>query len=68
MISIPGSFYFAKLVMMSSASAKSAGRQISVPRSIHSFLDCPIQSQLQMQLRVHSFYVERNYMDGTNSF
>ena len=60
MISIPGSLSFAKLVMMSSASAKSAGDARYACPKIHSFVDCPIQSRLQTQLGVCSFYVERN--------
>ena len=36
MISIPGPLSFAKLLMMSSATAKSVGMQICIPRSIHS--------------------------------
>ena len=42
MISIPGSLSFAKLVMMSSTPAKSAGDasySVRVPRSIHSLTD-----------------------------
>ena len=62
MISIPGSLSFAKLVMMSSAPAKSAGdaRYASQVPLIHGNLRCPIQSQLQSILGVRSFYVERN--------
>ena len=52
MISIPGSLSFETKLMMSSASAKSAGD----PRSVH----CPIQSRLQSVLGVRSYYVERN--------
>ena len=52
MISIPGSLSFAKLVMMSSAAAKSAGdaRYASQDPFIHSMTDCPIQSRLQSVL------------------
>ena len=60
MISIPGSLSFAKLVMMSSAPAKSAGDARDASQ-IPSFNQrCPIQSRLQPVLVVHSFYVERN--------
>ena len=48
MISITGSLSFAKFVMMLSTPAK------SLPRSIHSFIDSPIQSQLQTQLGVRT--------------
>ena len=58
MISIPGSLSFAKLVMMSSAPAKSAGMPDTRPK-IHSFVDCPRQSRLQFVL-LHSFCVEHN--------
>ena len=66
MILIPGSLSFAKLVMMSSALAKSAGdaRYGSQDPFIHGFIQgCPIQSRLQSVLGVHSstFYVECNY-------
>ena len=67
MISIPGSLYFAKLVMMSSAPAKkSAGdaRYASQDPFIHSLIDCPIQSRLQSVLGVRSSYVERNKHDN----
>ena len=59
----PGSLSFAKLVMMSSALAKSAGdaRYASQDPFIH----CPIQSRLQSVLEVRSLYVERN---GLNSY
>ena len=62
MISIPGSLSFAKLVMMSSVPAKSAGdaRYAFQDSFIHSLIDCPIQSRFQTQLGVRSFYVERN--------
>ena len=51
-----GSLFFAKLVMMSSAPAKSPGGA-----KIHSFNQrCLIQSGLQSVLGVRSFYVERN--------
>ena len=60
MISIPDSLSFAKLMMMSSAPAKSAGMPDTRPE-IHSFLDCPIQSQLQTQLGVLSFYSAENF-------
>ena len=59
MISIPGSLSFAKLVMMPSAPANSAGMPDTLPK-IHSFVYCPIQSLLQTKLGVRSFYVERN--------
>ena len=59
MISIPGSRIFAKLVMMSSTPAGDA-RYESQDLSILSLIDCPIQSQLQMQLGVRSFYVKGN--------
>ena len=73
MIAIPGSLSFAKLLMMSSFPAKSAGdarymSQDPIFRSfvclfvvrffVRLFVDFPIQSQLQMQLGVCSFYVE----------
>ena len=62
MISFPGSHSFAKLVMMSSAPAKSAGdaRYSSQDPFIHDNQRCPIQSRLQSLLRARSFYVERN--------
>ena len=68
MISIPDSLSSAKLVMMSSAPAKSAGMpdtRLKIHPFMHSFvwnslIDCPIQSWLQTQLWVRSFYVERN--------
>ena len=64
MISIPGSLSFAKLVMMSSAPAKSAGdvRYASQNPFTHSLIGCPIQSRLQKQLGVRSFNVEYNYI------
>ena len=58
MISIPGSHSFAKLVMMSSAPAKSAGDAryaFQDPFIIPSFVHCPLQSRLQTQLGVRSF-------------
>ena len=63
MISIPDSLYFAKLVMMSSALAKSAedARYASQDPFIHSLIDCPIQFRLQTQLGVCSFYVKHKY-------
>ena len=57
MISIPGTLSFAKLVMMSSAPAKSAG---GARYRLHSVVDCPIQSRLKSVIGVRSFYVERN--------
>ena len=62
MISIPGSFSFAKLVMMSSAPAKSAGdaRYMSQDPFIHGNKCCPIKSRLQSVLGVRSIYVECN--------
>ena len=57
MISIPGSLSFAKLVMMSSAPAKSAGVPDTRPKS-------PIQSRLQSVLGVRSFYDERNKLQA----
>ena len=59
MILIPGSLSFAKLKMMLSALAKSAGDArfaTQVP-----FLYCPIQSRLQSVLAVRSFFLERTY-------
>ena len=60
MILIPDSLSFDKLVMMSSAPAKSAGIPDMRPM-IHLFvdrlIDCPTQSWLQSVLGVHSFYV-----------
>ena len=51
MISIPGSLYFAKLAMMSSAPAKYAGMPDTRPK-IHSFSQhCPIESRLQSVVR-----------------
>ena len=61
MNAIPGSLFFAKLVMMSSAPAKSAGVPDTRPK-IHSFNPhCSIQYRLQSVLGVRSFYVERKY-------
>ena len=57
MITIPGSLSFAKVVMISSLSAKSAGDASST----HSI---KIQSRLQSVSGVCSFYVERNYWGG----
>ena len=62
MISIPGSLSFAKLVMMSSTPAKSA--EYARYASQDPFIDCPIQSRLQTQLGVCSFYVKRLAMIG----
>ena len=55
----PGYLFFAKLVMMSSASAKSAGdaRYASQDPFIQR---CPLQSRFQSALGVRSLYVERN--------
>ena len=53
MISIPGFLSFAKLVMMSSAPANSAGDVRYASQ------DPFIRSRLQTQLGVRSFYVER---------
>ena len=66
MISIPGSLSFAKLVMMSSTPAKSAGdaRHASQDPFIHGNQRCPIQSRLQSVLGVRSFYVESNDTSG----
>ena len=58
MISIPGSLSFAKLVMMSSAPVKSAGDARYASQD--PFIRCAVQSRLQTQLGVRSFYVERN--------
>ena len=62
MISIPGSLSFSKLVMMSSAPAKSAGgsRYATQDPFIHSNQHCPIQSRLQSVLGACSFYIECN--------
>ena len=57
MISMPGSLSFAKLVMMSSAPAKSAGDARYASQD--PFIRWSIQSRLQSVLRVCSFYVER---------
>ena len=61
MISIPVSFSFAKLVMMSSAPAKSAGdaRYASQDLFIQSLLSHTISTPICIRRRVHSFYVER---------
>ena len=67
MILIPGSLSFAKLVMVSSTPAKSAGddRYASQDPFIHGFIQCcPIQSRLQSVLGVHSstfFFIECDY-------
>ena len=63
MISIPDSLSFAKLVMMTSALTKSAddASYVSQDLFIHLLIDCPIQSRLQTQLGVCSFYVEHKY-------
>ena len=49
MISIPGFLFFAKLVMMSSAHARSAGdaRYASQDPFIRWSIECPLQSRLQ---------------------
>ena len=65
MISIPCSLSFAKLVMMSSAPAKSAGD--ATPK-FHSFAYYSIKSRLQSVLGVRSFYAERNKVLGKLSF
>ena len=59
MISIPVSLSFAKL-MMSAAPAKSAGDARYASQD--PLIDCPIQSRLQTQVGVRSFYAERNYL------
>ena len=51
----PGSLSFVKLVMMSSAPAKSAGGARYASQDPY----CPIRSRLQTQLGVGSYYVER---------
>ena len=58
----PGFLSFAKLVMMSSTPAKSAGdaRYSSQDPFFRWWIDYPIQARLQMQLGEHSFYIERN--------
>ena len=57
----PGSLSFAKLVMMSSAPAKSAGDATDTRPKIHLFNQrCPIYSRLQSVLGVRSFCVEHN--------
>ena len=60
----PGSLSFAKLAMMSSAPAKSAGdaRYASQDPFILLWIDFLIQSRLQSVLGVRSFYVEHNNM------
>ena len=66
MNSIPDSLSFAKLVMMSSAPAKSAGGVPDTHAKIHSFVDrffCPMQSRLQSVLGVRSFYLPMFYKD-----
>ena len=61
MTTIPGSLSFAKLVMMSSAPAKSAGETRYTSQDIDiPFIDFPLQSRLQSALGVHSFYIEQN--------
>ena len=56
----PGSLSFAKLVMMSSVPAKSAGMS-DTRTKIHSFDQrCPIQSRLHSVLEMRAFHVERN--------
>ena len=55
----PGSLSFAKLVMMSSAPAKSA-KDARYPYQDPFIPRCPIQSRLQSVLGVRSFHVERN--------
>ena len=62
MISIPGSLSFAKLVMMSSAPAKSSGdaRYASQDPLIHLLIVPVLQTRLQSVLGVRSYYVERN--------
>ena len=59
-ILIPGSLFFAWLVMMSSAPAKSAGgaRYAYQDPFIRWSIACPIQSRLQSVLGVRSFYVK----------
>ena len=61
MILIPGSLSFAKLVMMSSAPAKSAGDAICMSQDpfIHAMNQrCPIQSQLHSVLGVSYYYIK----------
>ena len=65
-ISIPGSFSFAKLVMMPSAPAKSAGDARYVSQD--PFIRCPIQSRLQSVLGVRSFYDEHNKVKSFSYF
>ena len=56
----PSSLSFAKLMMKSSAPAKSAGIPNARPK-IHSFNQrCPMYSRFQSVLGVRSFNVERN--------
>ena len=61
MTSILASLSFAKLVMIASSSANSAGdaRNASEDPFVHSLIDCSIQYRLQTQLGVRSFYVKR---------
>ena len=59
MILIPGSLSFAKLVVMSSAPAKSAGNARYASQNQFN-LRCPTQSRLQSVLGLRSLYVERN--------
>ena len=63
MILIPGSLSFAKLVMISSAPAKSVGgRQIRIPRSIHSRSMLSHTILTPICIRSAFFLVERNYV------
>ena len=64
MISIPRSLSFAKLVMMSSAPAKSVGDATYASQDpfIHGNQYCPIESLLQSALGVRSFYVKCNHL------
>ena len=64
MISIPGSLFLVKLVMMSSAPAKSAGDARYASKD--PFIHCPTQSRLQTQLGVRSFWVKRNFKNIVN--
>ena len=66
MISIPGSLSFAKLVMMSSAPAKSAGMPETRPKIHSSNQRYPIQSRLQSVFGVRSSNVERNKAKNDN--
>ena len=62
MISISGSLSFAKLVMMSSAPAKSAGdaRYASQDPFIQPTFSHTISTPICIRRRVRSFYIERN--------